>query len=47
MVDDTLVLMQGDLKKALPKPANERHRAIVIDLKKCVGCQVFKHGGIK
>jgi len=39
MVEDILISMQSDLKRALAKPFNERHWAMVIDLKKCVGCQ--------
>ncbi len=35
MVEDILIFMQGDLKRALAKPFNfnERHWAMVIDLK--------------
>ncbi len=39
MTEDILASMLGDLKKAMAKPAKERHWIMVIDLKKCVGCQ--------
>jgi molybdopterin-containing oxidoreductase family iron-sulfur binding subunit len=35
---DVLVRMQAELQRALAKPMNERHWAMVIDLRKCVGC---------
>jgi len=33
-----LVRMRADIEKALGKPVKERHWAMVIDLRKCVGC---------
>jgi molybdopterin-containing oxidoreductase family iron-sulfur binding subunit len=36
--EDVLVRMQAELKRALEKPVQERHWAMVIDLRKCVGC---------
>lgn len=39
MTEDILASMLGDLKKAMAKPAKDRHWIMVIDLKKCVGCQ--------
>lgn len=35
---DVLVLMQDDLQRPLRKPAHERRWAMVIDLRKCIGC---------
>jgi molybdopterin-containing oxidoreductase family iron-sulfur binding subunit len=35
---DILVTMQQDLERALKKPAEERRWAMLIDLRKCVGC---------
>jgi len=36
--EDALVRMTAELKRALEKPAAERHWVMVIDLRKCVGC---------
>lgn len=36
--ESTLLRMQEDLRRALQKPLPERHWGMVIDLKKCVGC---------
>jgi molybdopterin-containing oxidoreductase family iron-sulfur binding subunit len=36
--EDTLVRMTAELKRAMAKPASERHWVMVIDLRKCVGC---------
>lgn len=36
--DDILLRMQDDLNRALGKPQEERKWAMVIDLRKCVGC---------
>jgi len=36
--EDALVRMTAELKRALEKPASERHWVMVIDLRKCVGC---------
>jgi molybdopterin-containing oxidoreductase family iron-sulfur binding subunit len=36
--EDALVRMNAELKRALEKPASERHWVMVIDLRKCVGC---------
>jgi molybdopterin-containing oxidoreductase family iron-sulfur binding subunit len=38
MAEDTLITMQGDLKRALAKPPEARRWAMLIDLRKCVGC---------
>jgi molybdopterin-containing oxidoreductase family iron-sulfur binding subunit len=38
MGNDTLTTMQDDLKRALAKPPAERRWAMLIDLRKCVGC---------
>ena len=35
---DILVTMQQDLERALKKPDKERRWAMLIDLRKCVGC---------
>jgi molybdopterin-containing oxidoreductase family iron-sulfur binding subunit len=35
---DVLVRMRADLERALRKPATQRRWAMVIDLRKCVGC---------
>lgn len=35
---DILVTMQQDLERALQKPAEERRWAMLVDLRKCVGC---------
>lgn len=37
-MENTLLRMQEDIKRALQKPAKERHWVMVIDLTKCVGC---------
>ena len=36
--EDALVRMTDELKRALDKPASDRHWVMVIDLRKCVGC---------
>jgi molybdopterin-containing oxidoreductase family iron-sulfur binding subunit len=36
--DDILLRMQDDLRRALTKPQGKRSWAMVIDLRKCVGC---------
>ncbi|MFQ5593207.1 MAG: 4Fe-4S dicluster domain-containing protein [Anaerolineae bacterium] len=36
--ENVLVRMQEDIKRALQKPVEERRWAMVIDLRKCVGC---------
>jgi len=36
--DDIILRMQDDLSRALTKPQEERKWAMVIDLRKCVGC---------
>lgn len=38
MHEDILVTMQKDLKRALAKPDQERRWAMLLDLRKCVGC---------
>jgi Fe-S-cluster-containing dehydrogenase component len=35
---DVLIRMYADLRRALEKPASERHWIMVIDTRKCVGC---------
>lgn len=37
--EDTVVRMMRDLRRALAKPLEERRWVMVIDLRKCVGCQ--------
>ncbi len=36
--EDILIRMQNDLKRALTKPVEKRKWAMLIDLRKCVGC---------
>lgn len=36
--EDILVTMQKDLERALQKPAGKRRWAMLLDLRKCVGC---------
>ncbi len=36
--EDVLVRMERELKRALEKPASERRWVMVIDLRKCIGC---------
>ena len=36
--EDILVVMQKDLERAMQKPAKDRRLAMLIDLRKCVGC---------
>lgn len=36
--EDPLIRMQAELRRAMQKPAAERHWAMVINLRKCVGC---------
>ncbi|GAB7028385.1 4Fe-4S dicluster domain-containing protein [Geotalea toluenoxydans] len=38
MEKDILIVMQEDLERALKKPAEERRWAMLLDLRKCVGC---------
>lgn len=38
MATDILITMQEDLQRALAKPAEERRWAMLVDLRKCVGC---------
>ena len=38
MEKDILITMQEDLERALQKPAAERRWAMLLDLRKCVGC---------
>ncbi|MGA9598016.1 MAG: 4Fe-4S dicluster domain-containing protein [Acidimicrobiia bacterium] len=37
--DSALVRMRHEIERALEKPVDQRHWAMVIDLRKCVGCQ--------
>ena len=37
-MENALLRMQEDIKRALQKPLKERHWVMVIDLTKCVGC---------
>jgi ferredoxin len=36
--EDILVIMQKDLERALAKPDKDRRWAMLLDLRKCVGC---------
>lgn len=36
--ENVLLRMQGDLKRALKKPVEQRRWVMVIDLRKCIGC---------
>ncbi len=36
--ESALVRMRNDIERALEKPVDQRHWAMVIDLRKCVGC---------
>ena len=38
MNQDILTVMQEDLRRALAKPAEQRRWAMLIDIRKCVGC---------
>ncbi len=38
MGPDILITMQEDLRRALARPADQRRWAMVLDLRKCVGC---------
>lgn len=38
-MENALLRMQEDIRRALQKPASERHWVMVIDLTKCVGCE--------
>jgi Na+-translocating ferredoxin:NAD+ oxidoreductase RNF subunit RnfB len=37
-VDNRVLRMQEDLKRALTKPIEQRSWVMVIDLRKCIGC---------
>ncbi len=37
-IENHILRMQEDLKRALDKPVEQRHWGMVIDLRKCVGC---------
>jgi len=36
--EDVIFRMNTELKRALEKPASERHWVMVIDLRRCIGC---------
>lgn len=38
MSEENLITMQADLRRALARPAADRRWAMLIDLRKCVGC---------
>jgi molybdopterin-containing oxidoreductase family iron-sulfur binding subunit len=38
MNQDILITMQDDLRRALAKPAGQRRWAMLVDVRKCVGC---------
>jgi len=46
MEKDILVRMQEDLERALKKPADKRRWAMLLDLRKCVGCHACTIGCI-
>lgn len=37
-VENTILLMQEEIRQALKKPVEERHWGMVIDTRKCIGC---------
>lgn len=44
MEKDILLVMQEDLERALQNPAKDRHWAMLIDTRKCVGCHACTVG---
>jgi molybdopterin-containing oxidoreductase family iron-sulfur binding subunit len=44
--EDILITMQKDLERALQKPAEKRRWAMLLDLRKCVGCHACTIGCI-
>ena len=46
MQKDILLTMQEDLERALTKPADKRRWAMLLDLRKCVGCHACTIGCI-
>jgi tetrathionate reductase subunit B len=42
--EDILIVMQNDLERAMKKPAKDRRLAMLLDLRKCVGCHACTVG---
>ena len=37
-IENGILRMKEDLQRALKKPINKRHWVMVIDIRKCIGC---------